>query len=71
MIVSMRVSYHSETVPVKSGAAEEAPILLGCKKEFESEIKRKINLEIFIQKSKNYLFEILGISTVSKQFKKN
>jgi hypothetical protein len=27
--------------------AEEAPILLGCKKELESEIKQKINLELF------------------------
>ncbi len=27
--------------------AEEAPILLGCKKEIESEIKQKVNLELF------------------------
>jgi hypothetical protein len=27
--------------------AENAPILLGCKKEFESEIEQKINLELF------------------------
>jgi len=27
--------------------AEEAPMLLGCKKELESEIKKKMNLELF------------------------
>ena len=33
--------------------AEEAPILLGCKKELESEIKQKISLELFkVEKGK-------------------
>lgn len=36
--------------------SEQAPILLGCKKEMESEIKQKISLEIFKVENEEELF---------------